>query len=357
MFSMLYIVSKKMMQKITEYDVLRKYFGTTYRRFIFQFFSSLSLCFSCPVAMSQDVPLPLTPEQLQSWHQNGYLILKNVLSPDEVSGLLQVVDSVIEASERGQTSSRNTKNAHGKEYYNIHNPFDYTDALDYLIDYQKTFDVVTYLMGPYIQTMGCGIFVRRPCCDSLLSNIGKFHTDTGSALQRILPTPENLVLQLKVQFFLTDMQEDNASNFIAIPGSHLKRVTYHHPYCLVPECNQYLEKGELPPGAVQLKVKAGDVLIHALTLWHAVAPNNSPNTRRSISIRYGQMWFKDYHFNDSKHIIERMTPRQKRLCGDFGDNTRLDIAYRPPADHVLLMLGDKAEAFGWSLDWMKEQQA
>ncbi len=304
---------------------------------------------------SQDCKLPLTEEQIQSLYQNGYLILENVLDKNEIAKLLLEVDKIVEAQDLEKASFKSTKKKHGKDYYNIHNPFVYTDAFDYLIDHPKAFDVVTYLMGPYIQAMGCHIFVRRPCVNSIENNIGKFHTDSGPSLQRILPVPGNLPLQLKVQFFLTDILGENESNFIAIPGSHLRHVNYHHPYCLIPDCNKYLEQGLMPPGAIQLKVKAGDVLIHMLNLWHAVAPNESGNTRRSISIRYGQMWFRDQHFKDYRDILlPRMTPRQRRLIGDYGENPPSDIGYRAPDDQVTLMLGDKAAAYGWGLDWKKE---
>lgn len=302
---------------------------------------------------AQTFPPPLSKEQLSSWHQNGYLILENMLSQHEIDKLLRAVDTIILLHEKTQSDVKSTKKAHGKEYYNIHNPFDYTSTLDYLLDHPKTFDIITFLMGPYIQAMSCHIFVRHPS-KANSTNIGKFHTDSGPALQRILPTPTNLPLQLKFQYFLTDVQTDNASNFIAIPGSHLKPVNYHHPHCLIPECNKYVEKGLLPPDAIQLKLKAGDVLVHALTLWHAVAPNNTKNTRRSISLRYGQTFFKDYHFKISETVLGRMTPRQRRLLGDFGAMERGDVAYRPPENQVPLMLGEKAESYGWSLNYLTD---
>jgi ectoine hydroxylase-related dioxygenase (phytanoyl-CoA dioxygenase family) len=305
--------------------------------------------------LPQNIKLPLTEAQLQSLHQNGYLILENVLEKDEIARLLKEAECIVATQDSDEAAVKSTKKAHGKAYYNIHNPFEYTDVFDYLIDHPKTFEVVTYLMGPYIQAMGCHIFVRCPCAHAVENNIGKFHTDSGPSLQRILPVPGNLLLQLKVQFFLTDMLGENESNFLAIPGSHVRSVNYHHPYCLIPECNKYLEQGIMPPEAIQLKVKAGDVLIHMLNLWHAVASNESENTRLSISIRYGQMWFRDQHFKTSKDILlPRMTPRQRRLIGDYGDNPPTDIGYRAPDDQVTLMLGDKAAAYGWPLDWLKE---
>ena len=275
--------------------------------------------------------MKLNQEQLDFWHTNGFLLLKNVLDSKQINCLKQAVDEVVQTHEQKETNT-NTSRYHGKEYYNIHNPMDYTTDLDFLLDHQDTFDIALQLMGPYIQVMGCHVFVRHPS-DAKNSNIGKFHTDSGPSLQQQIPDPENPALQLKFQYFLTDITEDNASNFIAIPGSHRIRVTKPNLYCLLPECNQYLEKGQMPPGAVQLKVNAGDVMIHALTLWHAVAPNLSPHSRKSISIRYGQMWFQNYHFRLSEDRIKKLTRRQQRLLGRFSE-ARGDIHYRPPEDHL-----------------------
>lgn len=295
-------------------------------------------------------PPPLSTVEKALWNKNGFLILKNILTEGEIKNLRSHLDQVVSIHENDLNPSKNTSSVHGKEYYNIHNPFDFTDQFDYLIDHPKLFDIVTYLMGPYIEAMSCHIFVRHPSSASS-SNIGRFHTDSGSALQRILPTESNLPLQLKFQFFLTDLDQDNMSNFIAIPGSHKIPVNVHHPFCLIPQCNRYLDEGKMPPHAVQLKVKAGDVLVHQLNLWHAVAPNQSSYTRKSISIRYGQMFFKSYYFQVCDKILNRMTPRQKRLLGCYPKDVRGDVAYRPPYDQVPLMLGEKAEAYGWSMDY------
>lgn len=273
----------------------------------------------------------LDKQQLAFWHNNGYLLLKKVLNPEQVAKLRIAVDDVVQVHE-GQDGQSNTSGYHGKEYYNIHNPLDYTTELDYLLDYQDTFDIVLQLMGPYIKVMGCHVFVRHPS-DAKHSNIGKFHTDSGPSLQQQIPDPENPALQLKFQYFLTDIQQDNASNFIAIPGSHRVRVKDQNIFCLLPECNQYLEQGRLPPDAIQLKVEAGDVLIHALTLWHAVAPNFSQQSRKSISIRYGQMWFQSYHFGLDEQRMQRLSKRQQRLLGCLTEE-RGDVYYRPPADHL-----------------------
>jgi len=278
--------------------------------------------------------MALNKLQLDSWYNDGFIIVKNVLNQEQVNAVLSATDEIII---RQKNSNKNTSPYHGKKYFNIHNPMEYTNIFDFLIDYKTTFEIALQLMGPYIQVMGCHIFVRHPN-NSYSSNITKFHTDSGPSLQQILPYRDNPALQLKFQFFLTDILQENSSNFILIPGSHMDRVKYTNDFCLISECNQYLEQGKLPPGAIQIKAKAGDVLIHTLTLKHAVALNLTSETRRSISIRYGQMWFKNYHFAPSKSVMQRISPKQRRLLGDMGEEAhRGDVAYRPPANHLDLM--------------------
>ena len=297
---------------------------------------------------------PLTQEQSRFLQENGYLIIEDVLVKKEIHTLLQTANTIIKNHEKDKVDDKNTRKNHGVDYYNIHNPLEYSEVFDFLIDHFISFDIIRYLMGPYIQLNGCHIFVRRPTSNNL-GNIGKFHTDSGPALQRILPLPGNLPLQLKVQFFLTDVLTENQSNFWAVPGSHLRQVGYHHPFCFIPQYNAYLERGDLPPDAIQVKLKAGDILFHHLNLWHAVAPNFSNQTRISISLRYAQMWFKEYYSYYSSAIIDRMTPRRRRLLGDFGEYKSGDIAYRPPIDQVPLILGDKAELYGWSMKWLEDR--
>jgi len=204
-------------------------------------------------------------------------------------------------------------------------------------------------MGPFIQMMGLHIFVRGVCREyNTINNLMKFHTDSGPAIQRILPTPDNLPLQLKIQFFLTDVKDINSGNFTVIPASHRRRVKNYSPYCLIDECNERLKEGKMPEEAKQICVNAGDAVIHTLNLWHAVSPNYSNQIRQSISIRYGQLWFKSYYNYMTPEIINRLSPRQKRLLGIFEGEMREDIFYRPPEDQISLMLGDKAKQYGWS---------
>ena len=103
----------------------------------------------------------------------------------------------------------------------------------------------------------------------------------------------------------------------------------------------------MPPNVIQLKVKSGDAVIHSLNLWHAVSPNLSDNTRISVSLRYGQLWFRTFYNYLNEDVLKRLSARQRRLLCDFGNETRDDIFYRPPDDQVEMMLGENAALLGW----------
>ena len=138
----------------------------------------------------------------------------------------------------------------------------------------------------------------------------------------------NPVLQMKAQFFLTDLSDDDCGNFMLVPGSH--RVT------LPPD---RIESKETPDGAIQLRARAGDVLLFPWSLWHAVAPNHSGRIRKSITFRYGQLWSRPYDYERlPETVLGRMTPRRRRLFGDHGPNADpVSYFYPNEEEHLRLM--------------------
>ena len=155
----------------------------------------------------------LTDVQRKVWQNDGFLILKNVLSAAEVETLLEAVDTVIETYVQ-ETPSLQQGNRFGKGAYTIIRAIERTDALDPLTDHPHTFGTILSLMGPYLQIMGTQIYVRHPDVEALMG----FHTDAGPSLQRIHPHPDSLPLQFKIQFFLTDLTEPDQGKFYVRAG-------------------------------------------------------------------------------------------------------------------------------------------
>ena len=70
----------------------------------------------------------LTEVQQKEWQKEGFLIIKNVLSPEEIQTLLASVDSVIETYVQ-ETPSLQGNNRFGKGAYTIIRAIERTDAL------------------------------------------------------------------------------------------------------------------------------------------------------------------------------------------------------------------------------------
>ena len=92
------------------------------------------------------------------------------------------------------------------------------------------------------------------------------------------------------------------------------------------------------PGAVQLKVKAGDAAIFSHSIWHGAAPNRSTRRRKSLIFCYSQMFCRPFDFvAPSAELLERCAPRQRRLLGDLGGEWKPGSYFYAPEDQVEVM--------------------
>ncbi len=285
--------------------------------------------------------LSMTDEMKNQWESQGYLHVPKVLEEDELVKLREATDNVIiqYMNKKSKMNSSEHGNRvlgkHNSESYNILQVIEYTEAFDFLLDYPKIFSIITQIMGIFLQVSGCDLFVRNP--SSSISDLNKFHTDGGPSLQKILPQKSTPPLLIKMQYLLTDLDKEDEGNFMLVPGSHLKLVDYYDKNCLVHHCNKYVEKGEMPPESKQIIAKAGDVIIHVWTLWHAVAQNKSTCTRKSISIRYSPLWSRPYFNQISADVMSRLTARQQRLFGHLGDCPTPTEYYTPPNQKEIIL--------------------
>lgn len=285
--------------------------------------------------------LNLTDKLRSEWENQGYLHIPGVLKTDEIINLRKIAEDVIENYEtqklkiQSSAQGNTTLGAHNHQSYNILQAIEYTEGFDCLLDHPVIFGLITDIMGVYLQVSGCDLFIRHPSTE--ISALNQFHTDGGPSLQKILPQKNTPPLLIKMQYFLTDLNEEYSGNLTVVPGSHLKPVLGYNKNCLVHDCNKYVEKGVMPPDAKQILVKAGDVVIHAWTLWHAVSPNRSNVIRKSVSVRYSQLWSRPYYQKISKEIMTRLTMRQKRLLGDIGEDATPTEYYTPPNQTEIIM--------------------
>lgn len=264
----------------------------------------------------------ISPAQRRHWDKHGYLLIEQALSPSEVESLLSQVDTVLASRADRDFVSQGSAAA-----FKIIQAISQTDALDPLTDHPAVFPILLALLGPWLQILGSEIFVRTS--GSGHEPLVTWHTDGGPTLGAFLPRRGNPVLQMKAQFFLTDLRERDSGNFMLVPGSH--KTT------LPPD---RIESKETPDGAIQLLARAGDVLLFPWSLWHAVAPNHSGRTRKSATFRYGQLWSRPYDYERlPEQVLARMTPRRRRLFGDLGANPDPVSYFYPDEEEHLRLIG------------------
>ena len=263
----------------------------------------------------------LTKLQHQQWVEDGYLHLKNIIPREEAAAYLDAGNEVIEPYEKENPRVRENG------YYTIIQTLERTSRIDPLMDHPNLFPLILDLMGPYLQIMGSQIYVRYP--NKKDENLSGWHTDAGPSLRQVRVGPDSLPLNFKIQFFLTEIPEENCANFMLVPGSHRREFPKERP-----------PKSENPPGTVQLICEPGDCAIFPNALWHAVAPNHSDTVRRSITFRYGQMWCRSYDYEKCpEDILARMTPRRRRLMGDMGENYTATDYFKPKDQIEVIMDG------------------
>ena len=283
--------------------------------------------------MSQNVTRTLTDLQREQWAVDGYLQLEGVLSPDEVDFFSAEIDRLRLLP--GYEPTRDEMPLGHYAWVDHADPdlgafMDRRDLLPYhqafidLIDRPGIFDIVLDIMGPYIQFSMSQAIVRA----SGDGFPGYTHTDGGQGQRRVRVTETSWPIAIKAMYLLTDVDGTDNGNFTLFPGSHM---------CPFPEGRERMPHPHAP-GAVQLSGKAGDCYLFPHALWHGPAPNNSGRARKTLLYNYCQMFVRSYDFGaPHAQVLDRCTPRQRRLLGDLGYDFRPGSYFYVPEDQEAVM--------------------
>ncbi len=274
----------------------------------------------------------LSDEERRHWDENGFLIVKNCLNSAEVSRLTSELSCLADSSVTWTTEkkARHASTAGNGYHIDITGLPLLTEAVHFLMDHPNIFGRILSLMGPFIYIPGMEYLERHTYDKQIL----RLHTDGGGSLRCIFPSPDSLVLQLKIQFFLTDVNEPEAGNFMLVPASHRRKF---------PLGLSEIERATTT--AVPIYASEGDALIFPWSLWHCVAPNKSVQSRKSIITRYAQLWMRPIEFEViPEEILTLLSPRRQRLLANLPECKVQGDYYRPNLD---LQIG---EMFGteWS---------
>ena len=272
--------------------------------------------------------LKLDPALKRQFHTDGYIVLKGLLSESEIDHFNGELDRIrrLPGYEPDNDPRFNIGHYsfvdHAKDldpsgFMDRRELLDYSPHLISLIDRAPAFDYLVDLMGPNIMLSMTQAIVRPPS-DKFP---GYTHTDGGESLRMTRVAAGEQPIAVKIMYMLSDTLEEDSGNLTVFPGSHVMQIP-HMDRTMTPYSR----------GAVQLKAKAGDAVIFTHSLWHGPSKNLSDYSRRILLYNYCQMWVRSYDSNVPESILQRCSPRQRRLCGDLGYEFRPGAYFYVPID-------------------------
>ena len=262
---------------------------------------------------------PLTPQQEKEFHEQGYLIIPDALSPTHVSRLIGVLDEFSKQKP--------------EKIYNEADILGLSDEFLDMIDLASVLPKIQHLLGRniWVNHTHYNINPSSPHGDSnrVVKDYG-WHRDGGVIHEDLgLRAP---LLSIKVGYYLTDILETGRGETYIIQGSH-----------------QTGEKPPLPPdfpsSARPILVNSGSAVLFDQRVIHSIrSPNPSNITRHAIFIQYAYRWLSPVDAMTVGHLRNRCNSVRLQLLGLSTTTQNIDGAagrsgrYHPSPHEVPLGL-------------------
>lgn len=236
----------------------------------------------------------LTEEERRFFEQEGYLIIPNALSDEEVRTLTETSDQIY--------SRRLTEGHPADQALFYPNFIPENEQFLNPVDRYNIFPKVWGILGWNIYLYHAHLIVTPPSGKPKSNKTFGWHQDSGrvNADIEVHPRPR---LSLKVAYFLSDTSEPDRGNFWIVPGSH-RKDTLERP-----------EQEGQPEGAIPVCVRPGTAVFFDRRLWHAASPNWSDITRKVLFYGYSYRWLRTKDDMTVQSLWENAEPVRKQLLG------------------------------------------
>jgi hypothetical protein len=256
--------------------------------------------------------VPVTESERRIFHDQGYLLLRQVLAPEHLAELQAEADGLYQQhkvnGDLDRTGSLHLLAAVGRSV-----------AFARMLDFGETFRYVWGLLGWNIYSQHNHLDVNPPYREDETPR-WEWHQDgwrQNSDAEFYSPLCGNIprpMLSLKVAFVLSDISVPDRGQTLMIPRSHLSNHLHR------PADPEGVAEG--PPGAVPLLAMPGDAFIFDRRLWHARSRNRSDVTRKMLFISYTYRWIRpvdELTIDRSSVWYRELTDVQRQLVGEsFG---------------------------------------
>lgn len=249
-----------------------------------------------------------TPEILAQFHRDGFLVLPDMLSPDEVA-------TYKAGLERAFAKHSDDAELYGMQAIWRPKLFEHGPEFDSIIDHPGIAQFVDAVLGDdchLIALTGLRTSPGKTISFWHLDDACRFPIPAGLTLDPRIPMP---VFTINMNYYLCDVDDELGPTQL-IPGSHRAGR---------PPTDADKDADGVPRyegrSYVSSAGKAGTLVLWNDQVWHQGGPNVSkdrirwviqtPFARRWVAQRF---WpFVNYHMPED--VIARATPRRKRLLG------------------------------------------
>jgi phytanoyl-CoA hydroxylase len=219
----------------------------------------------------------LSSQEIESYKENGYLGVENVLSQNELEELRRVTDEFVEKSrsiaqsdgvfdlEPGHTSE-------SPRLRRLKQPLKQHEVYAQALRNEKILQIVSQLIGPDLRCNGDKLNMKSAGFGSPV----EWHQDWAFYPH----TNDDL---LAVGIAIDEMTEENGC-LLVVPGSHKGRIYNHHQDGYF--AGAVTESDFDDADAVPVLVGAGGISIHHVRTLHGSVPNTSSKARRLLLYQY-----------------------------------------------------------------------
>ena len=239
-----------------------------------------------------------TRQQLDTFNNDGYLVVEDALSPEMVQRLTQAVDRIGD-------EERERKDLDPHQLLDKFRVVIEDDIFLELLDWPKTFPLVWDILGWNIQLYISHLIIYPPEREKVELGTGGWHQDGGRPVREMeRPQPR---LSLKISYWLNDVDSPSNGAMQIIPGSH--------------------KLDALPPSSdlddehvLDLCVKAGTAVLFDRRMWHRRGLNTSNTSRKVLFFGYSYRWLRGLDFNlMPEDVLKKCDPIRRQLLGDGAD--------------------------------------
>jgi hypothetical protein len=244
----------------------------------------------------------------------GYLLIPGALSPGEVVELNACLDTIPELSPGEWYGYIHAHRYGALDGLNLQQIYEAGEPFERLIDHPSWYDRVRAFVG------GEGTF---DCAHGPLfidENFANFrgpgeaiglHSGGHTGVKRCqfrYHAGRFMCGQINCLMALTDIGPGDGGTMV-IPGSH--KSNFEHPLARSEGARVSVDAIE---EAIEIPMKAGDVLLFVDAIAHGSARRVNPGIRRIVVYRYGPSWGNFRHgYQPSPELLERLTPERRRI--------------------------------------------